>query len=206
MSILHIPTWRLNSALFLLFLTLAIYLGLSLPDRYPVHFDLAGEPTRWEERGIGMWVLLVAIGSFSFGQMHLLQRVLLTDPDSRLLNVPYKEAFFRLPRERRIPVFRRMNRMLGLLNTSLLVTFTALLLVTWWSAHQPGGWPARVSLWSLWLALAFALVFPLTEAWGASRMIRRKLEEEGLWPRDATISTPDDPGFRSGAGQKGEAD
>jgi uncharacterized membrane protein len=205
MPILHTPTWRLNTVLFLLFLTLAVYLGLSLPDRYPVHFDLAGEPTRWEERGIGMWVLLVAIGSVSFGQLHLFQRFLLTDPDSRLLNVPYKEAFFRLPRERRIPVFRRMNRLLGLLNTSLLVTFTALLLVTWWSAHQPGAWPARASLWSLWLALAFALVFPLTEVWGASRMIRRKLEAEGLWPPDATPDAPSPPPPPSGAGQEPDA-
>ena len=205
MSILHTATWRLNTVLFLLFLTLAVYLGLSLPERYPVHFDLSGEPTRWEERGIGMWVLLVAIGTLSFAQMHLFQRVLLTDPDSRLLNVPYKDAFFRLPRERRIPVFRRMNRLLGLLNTSLLVIFTALLLVTWWSAHQPGVWPARVSLWTLWLTLAFALIFPLTEAWGATRMIRRKLEEEGLWPPDAAPTTPGDPDSPLGAGQKGEA-
>ncbi|CAN5644907.1 hypothetical protein BH23GEM11_BH23GEM11_06940 [soil metagenome] len=186
MSILHQPTFRLNSLLFLAFIALAVYLGMTLPGRYPVHFDLSGNPTRWEERGPGMWILLVAIGSFSFGQLHLLQRFLLTNPDTTLVNLPHKEQFLRLPRERKIPVFRRMNRMLGLLNTSMLATFTGLLLATWWSARQPAGWQAQLSMWTVWAAVGFAVVYPLVEIRLFSRMIRRKLAEEGLLPLGAT--------------------
>ncbi|TVP43027.1 MAG: DUF1648 domain-containing protein [Gemmatimonadales bacterium] len=182
MAIVHQPTFRLNSLLFLAFIALAIYLGMTLPDRYPVHFGLSGEPTRWEERGPGMWILLVAVGAFSFGKLHLFQRFLLTDPDSTLLNVPHRDLFLNLPRERKIPVFRRMNRMLGILNTALLATYIGLLLLTWWSAHQPGGWPARFSFQALVAAVGFAVIFPLVELRVFSRMIRRKLREEGLLP------------------------
>jgi uncharacterized membrane protein len=189
MSILHQPTFRLNSWLLLAFLALAIYLGMTLPDRYPVHFDLSGEPTRWEDRGPGMWILLVAVAVMSFGKLHLFQRLLLTNPDTTLLNVPHKELFLRLPRERKIPVFRRANRMLGLLNTAMLATYTALLLATWWSAHQPGGWQARIAMWGVWIAVGFAVVFPLLEVRFFGRMIRRKLREEGLLDPEAGPGT-----------------
>jgi uncharacterized membrane protein len=183
MELLHQPTYRLNIFLFLAFLGLALQLGATLPDVYPVHFDLSGEPTRWEERGLGMWVLLVAIGAISFGQLHVFQRYVVTNLDMTLLNVPHKKAFLELPLERRLPVARRLNRMLGMLNTSLLVTFSAILLLTWWSAHQPGGWQVRVSQWTLWLAVGFAGVYPLVEVVLTGRVIRRKLREHGLLDR-----------------------
>ncbi len=191
-EILHQPSFRANSILLVGFLVLGVWLGVTLPERYPVHFDLAGNPTRWEEGGPGMWILLVVIGFLTMGKLHLVQWGLLSNPDSRLLNVPHKELFFQLPRERRIPVFRRMSRMLGLVNTSSIVLFSAILLMTWWSAHAaaspdgeaafgvgPALWTAR---WSLWIALAFLLVYPLVEAVACSRIIRRKLVEEGLLP------------------------
>jgi uncharacterized membrane protein len=180
MDLLHHASFRLNTLLLGCFLGLALYLGQSLPEVYPTHFDFAGNPTTWEDRGPGMWVLLVAVGTITVGQIHLFQRFLLVNPDTTLVNVPHKEAFFRLPRERRVPVFRRLNRMLGMLNTSVLVTFIALLFLTWWSAHQPGGWQARLAGWTLWIGVAFAVVFPLVEAWLLSKVIRGKLREEGL--------------------------
>jgi uncharacterized membrane protein len=181
-QILHRPSFRANSILLVGFLVLGVWLGITLPERYPVHFDLAGNPTRWEEGGVGMWILIVTMGILTMGKMHLFQRFVLADPDSTLVNVPHKEAFLRLPQERRIPVFRRMNRMLGLLNTASIALFSVLLLLTWWSAHAPGGWEAGLARWSLWVALVFLLVFPLTESVALSRMIRRKLREEGLLP------------------------
>ncbi len=180
MQILHQPTYRLNMFLFLAFVGLGVQLGMSLPEVYPVHFDISGEPTRWEERGKGMWVLLVAVGIISFGQLHIFQRFVVTNPEMTLLNVPHKKEFLQLPLERRLPVARRLNRMLGLLNTSLLLTFTGILLLTWWSAHQPGGWQVRLSQWTIWGAVAFAVIYPLVEVVLTSRIIRRKLREEGL--------------------------
>lgn len=176
---LHHPTLRLNLLLFAFFLVAAVVLGSTLPDRYPVHFDLAGEPTRWEERGIGMYILLVSIGIITFGQGFLFQRFLVRGSNVHLLNIPHKERFLELPEARRLPVMRRMNRILGLTNTGVLLVFVAILFMKWWSAHQPGGWQAQASSWLLWAALAIVLIVPIAEAVGISRMIRRKLQEEG---------------------------
>jgi transposase len=62
-------------------------------------------------------ILLVAVASLSFAKTHLAQRFLVADPNSALLNVPYKRLFQKLPVERKVPVVRRVNRMLGLVNT-----------------------------------------------------------------------------------------
>lgn len=179
---LHHPTLRLNLLLLGLFVLAALVLGTSLPDRIPVHFGIDGVPTRWEEgsRRIGMFILLVFFGLFTFGQGYVVQRFLVSGPNLNLLNIPHKKDFLRLPEARRTPVLWRINRMLGLVNTSTLVVFTTILFMTWWSAHQPGGWQARLSTWTLWIAIAFAVVYPLAEVFAITRMIRRKLVEEGL--------------------------
>jgi uncharacterized membrane protein len=177
---LHHPTIRFNLLLFAAYLGVAIWVGATLPERYPVHFDLSGNPTRWEERSLGMFILLVFVGVFTFAQGFLLQRFLLRDPGAPLLNIPFKELFLQLPEARRVPVMRRMNRMLGLINTMVLATFLSIILMTWWSAHQPGAWQAQLSNVSLMAALACLLIFPVVEAVALNRVIRRKLEEEGL--------------------------
>lgn len=181
-DILHTASFRLNSILFAGYLTLAVVMGSTLPDRVPIHFDALGEPTTWTYQGLGAWILLVVMGSKTFLLMHLMQW-LVRDPDSQLVNLPKKKAFLKLPVVRRIPVMRRVNRMMGFLNTATLVLFVAILFLTWWTAHTPDDLahaPILLARWALWVAGAFVLVFPLTELWVMHRMICRKLEEEGL--------------------------
>ncbi len=178
---LHEATFRLNSILFVAFLSLAVWMGVRLPERYPMHFRLSGEITSWAE-GPGIWVFLVAICTISFGKLHLFQRFLVTDPDSGLLNVPHKKLFRQLPRERRLPVMRRANRMLGLCNTGLLLMYLSLLFLVFHAGHNPGGVAARVAHLSSLLVLVLLLVVPLAEGVAMSRMVKRKLREEGLLP------------------------
>lgn len=178
---LHRPTFYLNTVLFGLVIVLSVVLWQGMPERYPIHFGLSGEPDGWAE-GPGMWVLLMAICTLSFGKAHLAQRFLLNDPDSALLNVPWKDRFQRLPRERKVQVMRRLNRMLGLLNTGLLLIFLAVMLMVYHTARDPASPWVAVSRGSLWLAVALVMVVPLAETVGVRRMIRRKLQEEGLWP------------------------
>ncbi|MEX2530528.1 MAG: hypothetical protein WD960_07135 [Gemmatimonadota bacterium] len=176
---LHTPSYRLNAWLFLGFLWLAISLGASLPYRYPIHFGLTGTPDAWAE-GPGMWVLLVAICAISVGQLHLFQRFLVVDPDSSFLNMPHKKLFMKLPRQRRLVVVRRANRLLGLVNTGMLLTYSAVLLLIWSSARNPGGTGAQVANFLFLTVVVGVVVIPLVEAWGLSRMVKRKLREEGL--------------------------
>lgn len=175
----HQEIFQFNSWLFSAFLVLAGALWRGMPDRYPVHFDLFGTPTRWAE-GPGMWVLLVALASLSFGKMHLFQRFLLVDPDSSLLNLPESQRFQRLPQERKIPVVRRANRMLGLLNTGLLLIYALILLLVYHVAHDPESPLAVLGNRALLLLVGSMVALPFAEMAALRSMIRRKLQEEGI--------------------------
>jgi uncharacterized membrane protein len=170
-NLVHTPTFRFNTVLFCGFLVLSALLWLDMPERYPVHFDLGGRPTRWAEGSAGMWILLVAICALSFGKLHLFQRFLINDPDSPLLNVPYKELFHRLPRDRKVPVIRRVNRMLGLLNAGMLLVFISLLFLVYYSAHNPDSVAAFLANYTL-VAIIVAVTFvPLGELLALRRTI-----------------------------------
>lgn len=183
-AILHTPTFGFNSVLLLAYLGLAVLLWQDMPARYPVHFDLTGTPTRWDERGPAMWVLLVAVSALSAFKLHLFQFALLTNPDSTLLNVPHKKLFHQLPTARKIPVLRRANRLIGLVNTLQLLVFSCILVMVWATAHTPGSPIARVANFTLLGVIAIVLVMPFVELRIQSRMIRRKLREEGLLDPD----------------------
>jgi uncharacterized membrane protein len=178
-DIVHAKTLCGSLALFIVFLAFAIALGIDLPDRYPTRFDSSGSPTQWSE-GPGSWILLAAVGAFCFGQGFLLQRFVLTDPDSTLLNLPQKEQFQRLPRERKIPIVRRVNRMLGVMNILTLLLFFGILLSVYLAALSPDAseW-ALGKLW-IWAMIGGVVLLPAVEIVGVRRMILTALSEEGL--------------------------
>jgi len=178
---LHRPAFHLNSALYVDFLVLAVVLWQGIPERYPVHFGLSSEPGRWAE-GPDMWVMIVLICAVSFGKTHLFQRFLRNDPDSALAKVPHKRLYLRLPAERRQVAMRRLNRFLGLVSTRVLLICFSVLLLIYHTARNPGSHAVAVSQWSFCIALALFLIVPGVEPGGIRGMIRRKLEEEGLWP------------------------
>jgi uncharacterized membrane protein len=177
-STLHTRTFRLNSLLFFTFLILAVGLGLSLPERVPVHFGLDGTPNRWSDQALGHWILLSSVATITFLQGHLFQRFVLSDPASSLLSVRRKKEFLALPVSRRVPVFRRANRLLGIVNTLILLLFSALLILIRFSGggmERVGLAPVRAGL----LALLVALVaIPALEGIALSRMVNRVLDEQ----------------------------
>ena len=77
----------------------AIWLGATLPDRYPVHFDGSGTPDRWAGPGHGEWYLLAGIATFVecmlVGGGALATFCAMRAPE--YVNVPAKAAFVRLP-------------------------------------------------------------------------------------------------------------
>jgi uncharacterized membrane protein len=179
-GVLHRATLRLNGALFLLLLVLSVLVWLRLPEQVPIHFTLSGAPTRWVDRGAGNWVLFVAVAALAFGQGYLVQRFLVVDPDSTLLNVPHKDEFRLLPVERRIPVLRRMNRMVGLINSGVLLTFLLVLLVIHYSARNADALGAGLSNLLLLVLIGALVALPFIELGFLRGMIRRKLREEGI--------------------------
>jgi uncharacterized membrane protein len=175
---LHKPTFRLNSILFGGFIVLAFALWFDMPDRYPIRFDISGNPVAWQDKNPATWVLIVMFCTITFGKMHLFQRFLINDPDSDLLNIPKKKLFRQLPHERKIEVLRRVNRITGIMNTMVLATFTAILLAIWsWAHNQVITLPWALSLG---LVLLVILAYAVYEAVMLNRIISRKLREEGL--------------------------
>jgi uncharacterized membrane protein len=177
-DLIHWPTFRLNSGLFLLFALLAVGLWLGMPERYPVHFDLAGNATRWAERNPAEWILIVALSTLSFGKAHLFQRFLFNDPNSTLINVPCRKQFQGLPVERKVPVIRRVNRMLGLINTGMLLLFIAIMLLVYYTAHNPASPATALASRAVLVLVVLIVVVPLLEVVQVCRMIRRKVAEE----------------------------
>lgn len=179
--VVHRWTLRASVVLFTLFLVAAVVLWVRMPEQYPIGFDPMGNPTRSAE-GPGIWVLLVAVCAISFGQGYLFQRFVVTDPNSTLLNWPYKDLFHRLPVERKVPVLLRGNRLLGLINMGMVLTFLATLFLMYLTAQDPASAARTVARWMLWPVIGGTVVLPMVEILLLRRMIRRKLQEEGIFP------------------------
>ncbi len=92
----------------------ALALWPRLPERIPVHFDLAGRPDRWARTSFlgwfglpltfsGMGMLFALVGAF-------VRRAVVRRP--QLLNVPYKAAFVNLPVEARLRAVRPLGALL----------------------------------------------------------------------------------------------
>lgn len=125
---LHTPAMWVTAAV-----TFAVWLGHAvlarlvasrLPERFPVHFNFAGEPDRWASRGDAEWYLTVVIGGVlalgltAFGLVF--HRVPL-----RFVNLPGKQRLLALALERRLPVLRVAAWLLVLLGLLVATTFAS---------------------------------------------------------------------------------
>jgi uncharacterized membrane protein len=95
-----------------------------LPDRMPVHFDAAGDVTRWVEPSLGGWFLLPVLGIATAGLNYWLAGLLPKRP--HLFNFPDKQRFLDLPPNRQAPVIDRMREFLYGLALPLLCLFATL--------------------------------------------------------------------------------
>ncbi len=74
----------------------------SLPERYPIHFTLQGQPDRWSEKGSGEFWLVPAIGILlGLGFLFLLRF-------PQHFNYPQKEQVNRWPLSRRVPIYEKL--------------------------------------------------------------------------------------------------
>lgn len=132
------------------YVAVLVWLGLTLPDRVPMHFDGAGSADSWGSRteALALWTVL---GVVMLGGGALLARHA-TGGDGTWLNLPHKDYW--LAPERREAFRRRFEGdMLGFLAwTGLLLV--VLMLITGWAADHGGDMPG----WVFWVALGGYLV------------------------------------------------
>lgn len=111
----------------------ALWLGATLPDRYPVHFDGSGMPDRWAGPGHGEWYLLAVIATFV--QVTLIGAGALGGYCSvrapEYVNVPAKTAFVQLPPAVRLRCLGPMVDLLTMIGLLISVLFARIMHGTW---------------------------------------------------------------------------
>ncbi len=150
---------------------LFVWLAASrLPERYPVHFDVAGQPDRWAARGDFEWYLLVLLGGLLGLGLTLLGLYFHKIP-LRYVNLPGKDRLLGLPPERRAPVLRVAAWLLVLLGLLIVAMFGSIQYVMYRSA-----WMGRVDA-LLFVVLGFELAALLGLVVGSLLVLRRRLRE-----------------------------
>lgn len=92
-----------------------------LPERFPIHFDLSGQPDGWQDRSLVSWLMLPAIAAGMAGLLELATRF--SEDNPQLWNVPDKQRFLALTPAERAPVVERLKNfmaMVGMASTALL--------------------------------------------------------------------------------------
>lgn len=183
MSAIHKPTLKFNLLFYFGFLIYAIVLIILMPDRIPTRFDSLGNPIQWTDDKLPSMILIMAISSFTFWQIYLFQRFILNDPDSSLLNVPHKKLYLQLPQNEKVDVLIRANRMLGIINTLVLLTFTLIITLTYLSAVNPSELSVLITRYSMVTVISLVIIVPLAEAFALNAMVKERLREHGLLER-----------------------
>ncbi|MCP5496340.1 MAG: DUF1648 domain-containing protein [Leptospiraceae bacterium] len=95
----------------------------SIPDKIPVHFSFSGEPDRWTTKGIELAIIILLpllMSLFLYG-MFVLSRKYPT-----LLNIPNKEKFLSLSKERQKPLWDILNEFISSLALLCSILFFSL--------------------------------------------------------------------------------
>lgn len=98
----------------------------TLPERFPIHFDLSGRPDAWMTRSVFAWLLLPILATAMAGLMEVMSRTSVGNPS--LWNVPDKKRFLALTPAEQAPIVRRLRdylAMVGTASTALLMLVQA---------------------------------------------------------------------------------
>jgi len=153
---------------------LAGYAWPKLPERIPQHFDLAGHPDRWSERGLGSWFLLPLLATalgLLFGW--LLPRWIshLAEHSPHWINVPDRERFLALDAPARRRALEPLLALLCVLACEITLLFAW---IQYGSLRVATGDWARLPSWIVLVAIA-ALV---ATALAVLPIARRALDRE----------------------------
>jgi hypothetical protein len=150
-----------------------------LPERFPIHFDGAGNPDRWTERGIASWfgLALIPLGIVIFLGAIAVFLAPLTNSAPALVNVPRKDLFLRLSPAGRARIARPTQAFLCW--TAGLVSVLFLYIHDGTARVAVGEWTV-LPVWPVFAFLA-GVMLPLPFYWVATkRTIERAAREEGV--------------------------
>ena len=110
----------------------------SLPERIPIHFDLAGTPNGWGSRV--SFLILPAIGIATIGLLYYVLRFATRVPirNPTLLNIPDKKRFLELPEHEQRWVMEPLNDMADYMVALLSILFLVIQVSMYRAAHGQG--------------------------------------------------------------------
>jgi uncharacterized membrane protein len=82
----------------------------NLPDRYPVHFDFAGNPNRWVAGSSPEWFLVPGIATF-LNAMFIGIALTLPRTPVEIMSLPNKDKFLKLPRDKQVALLSQFGQM-----------------------------------------------------------------------------------------------
>lgn len=146
-----------------------------LPERFPIHFDGAGEPDRWTARSAGAWfglcVIPLALALFVGAIAWWLPSLARAAPS--LVNVPRKDLFLRLSPEGRASIVSPVR--VHLLWTIAVVEAMFLLVQEGTARVASGSW-STLPVWPVF-AVVGAIIAPIPWMYVA---VRRAIEREAM--------------------------
>ena len=123
-----------------------------LPERIPVHFDLAGNADSWASTSLLSWFMLPLIATALAGFTLAIGR--LSEYRPELWNVPEKPRFLALPSDARAPIVARLRAFMAL----MAVMTTALMGVIQAEVFLPSTGQARATPWLIAGAVVLMLM------------------------------------------------
>jgi uncharacterized membrane protein len=154
----------------------------SLPERYPVHFDINGIPNRWVAGDSKEWFFVLGISAL-LNAVFIGTGFAIKHTPVGFVNVPHKERFLKLPRERQLDVLMGFGKMLLAMAIGLNLLMLGIYVVLYQVALQRMAFPSVTPM----VAVPVLLVLMML-GWTLkiSRQIRRECDEHEARQRSGT--------------------
>ncbi len=128
--------FRAAIVLFVLSMVGYVWAYQSLPLRYPSHFNFDGVPDGWTDKNLFSWFIIPAISLALLSFMYFITPLFRKYP--QFINIPGKEKFLELSDERKEPVFKLAENLMGMIAIVEQLLFLYIQYAMWSAALSPG--------------------------------------------------------------------
>ena len=174
--------YRLQLLVLALYFAAAATLWSELPQRVPIHFDFAGQPTAWARTSVLSWFGLPLLAAATTLFLYGIGQASIRTPD--LWNVPEKERFLALSATERAPIVAYLRRVMAWASVLVTLTFISMHVGIYQTATGRSESLPGQSIVFIFPPIAVLLLVALSIARNAGRQIRQVSDQQG---KDAAV-------------------